>query len=52
MMIREHDAQPGCLPADRVVPTYKPLLQFRSEKLAMPCGMVKIHIELFQSEEK
>ena len=50
-MIRSYDAQPRCLPADRVVPTYKQLLQFWSGKLAMACGMAKRHLELFRYEE-
>ena len=48
-MIRAHDAQPGCLPADRLVPTNNNLLCLY--KLAMACGMVKRHLELFRSEE-
>ena len=42
----------GCLPADRVVPIYKQLLQFCPGKLAMACGMTKRRLELFRSEEK
>ena len=50
-MIGAYDAQPGCLPADRLVPTYKQVLQLWSGKLAIACGMAKIHLELFQSKE-
>ena len=50
-MLRACDAQPGCLPADRVVPSYKQVLQFCSGKLAMACGMAK-NIDSFMPVDK